>query len=424
MKPATTDACRRFAYRVVSRLTEAGFTAYWAGGCVRDQLFGRTPKDYDVATNAKPEQVRELFGRHRTLSVGQSFGVITVLGGRSVAPIEVATFREDVSYSDGRHPDAVRFSHAREDALRRDFTINGLFYDPIQEQVVDFVEGQRDLELGIVRAIGDPEQRLDEDKLRMLRAIRFAADFDFEIAETTFAAVQHHAIEIQQVSAERISNELHKMLVHPRHSHALELLRESGLWQAVFPEIGHGDEAYWQRLTSVFSATKIRDFSTVLAFVAWAEQNQDSLELVESICRRLKVSNQDRRRAKHILENWSSLAGANETNWAQVQPILVSEFGDSTMDAAIALQKAVGGDLRGTAFCQQRLAWPLEKLDPRPLITGHDLKRLGFPPGPEFRRWLDEVRSQQLLGALQSREEAIEWLQNRQLEGFPPDETE
>jgi len=414
MKPPTTDACRQFAYRVVSRLTEAGFVAYWAGGCVRDQLVGRVPKDYDVATDAKPEQVRELFGRNRTLSIGQSFGVITVLGGRSVAPIEVATFREDVSYSDGRHPDAVRFSHAREDALRRDFTINGLFYDPLQERVVDFVEGQADLQQGIVRAIGNPEQRLDEDKLRMLRAIRFAADFEFDMAPSTFEAIQHHALEIRQVSAERIANELQKMLVHPRHSVALTLLRDSLLWEAVFPEIGSGTETYWSRLQAVFTEADIRDFSTVLAFIAWANEAEDSAALLETICRRLRISNQDRRRALHILTHWSTLATASEGTWNVVQPILVSEYGTSTMAASVALQKAIGGDLRGTAFCLERLEWPLEQLDPRPLLSGNDLKRLGFPPGPHFRNWLDEVRSQQLLGQLRTQEEAIQWVKSRQ----------
>ena len=181
MPPVTTDACRDFALNVVERLAAAGFTAFWAGGWVRDQLLGRQPKDFDVATNATPGEVRTLFGRNRTLAIGQSFGVITVLGRRDISPVEVATFREDVSYSDGRRPDAIQFSHARQDAFRRDFTINGLFFDPLNDKVVDFVEGQRDITNKVLRAIGEAEKRFDEDKLRMLRAIRFAADFEFEI---------------------------------------------------------------------------------------------------------------------------------------------------------------------------------------------------------------------------------------------------
>lgn len=169
---------RQFAVEVVERLRTAGYEALWAGGCVRDQLLQRTPKDYDVATSAHPDQIRDVFGRRRTLPIGAAFGVITVLGPKSAGQIEVATFRQDATYSDGRHPDSVTFSTAEEDARRRDFTINGLFYDPLNEQVIDFVGGQQDIDRRVVRAIGDPYERIAEDKLRMLRAVRFSATFD------------------------------------------------------------------------------------------------------------------------------------------------------------------------------------------------------------------------------------------------------
>ena len=162
---------REFAVDVVTQLRAAGFETYWAGGCVRDQLLGRRPKDYDIATHATPTEVRQVFGRHRTLAIGAAFGVITVLGAKQAGQIEVATFREDDQYSDGRRPDSVRFSTAQADAQRRDFTINGLFYDPQQQCVIDFVDGQRDLERRLLRAIGDPRKRLSEDRLRMLRAV-------------------------------------------------------------------------------------------------------------------------------------------------------------------------------------------------------------------------------------------------------------
>src|SRR3954463_16298353 len=168
---------RAFALEIAKKLRTAGFEALWAGGCVRDELLGLTPKDYDVATSAKPDQIRDLFGRRRTLPIGASFGVITVLGPQGAGQIEVATFRTDAQYSDGRHPDSVTFTTAEHDAQRRDFTINGLFYDPIANQVVDFVGGQADLERRTIRAIGDPRSRIGEDKLRMLRAVRFAASF-------------------------------------------------------------------------------------------------------------------------------------------------------------------------------------------------------------------------------------------------------
>src|SRR5438874_6755264 len=192
---AMTD--RAFATDVVRRLKEAGFEALWAGGCVRDQMLGREPDDYDVATSARPEQVQALF--RRTVAVGVSFGVVEVLGPRTPdgpLKVQVATFRRDAAYSDGRHPDAVTFSTAREDAERRDFTINGMFFDPLEERVIDYVGGEADLKAGIVRAIGDPLQRLTEDKLRLLRAVRFAARFAFTLDPTTAAALKSMADEI------------------------------------------------------------------------------------------------------------------------------------------------------------------------------------------------------------------------------------
>ncbi|MGH7200793.1 MAG: CCA tRNA nucleotidyltransferase, partial [Planctomycetaceae bacterium] len=199
-----------FALEVVRRLREAGHQALWAGGCVRDLLLGREPQDYDVATDAVPETVRDLFGRRRTLAVGASFGVIIVRGPQS--EVEVATFRTDLGYSDGRRPDAVAFSTPQEDAQRRDFTINGMFYDPIAERIIDYVGGEEDLKRRIIRAIGRPEDRMAEDKLRMLRAVRFAARFDFAIDPATLTAIQQQARELVIVSAERIAAEMRHIL--------------------------------------------------------------------------------------------------------------------------------------------------------------------------------------------------------------------
>ncbi len=212
---------RAFALDVVRRLREAGHEALWAGGCVRDQLLGLTPKDHDVATSARPEEVRTLF--RRTIAVGMSFGVVDVIGPRhdhGHFTVQVATFRSDVSYSDGRHPDAVVFSSAREDALRRDFTINGMFYDPLADQLIDYVDGQDDLRAGLLRAIGDPRQRFIEDKLRMLRAVRMTTRFDLTLDPATKNAIQAMAPEITVVSAERVAEELRKILVDPRRGAA------------------------------------------------------------------------------------------------------------------------------------------------------------------------------------------------------------
>ena len=198
---------RQFAREITAKLQEAGYQALWAGGCVRDQMLGKEPKDYDVATSARPEQVRELFGHKRTLPIGASFGVITVLGPKSAGQIEVATFRRDADYSDGRRPDAVEFTDAREDALRRDFTINGMFYDPVHDRVEDYVGGVEDLKKKVIRAIGNPHERIYEDKLRMLRAVRFSSTYGFEIDPATLDAIRQHAHEIKIVSGERIGAE-------------------------------------------------------------------------------------------------------------------------------------------------------------------------------------------------------------------------
>ena len=235
--PADPAAARAFAADVVCRLREAGHETYWAGGCVRDELLGRTPADYDVATAAKPDQVRAIFGRGRTLAVGASFGVITVLGPRTAGQVEVATFRADAPYTDGRHPAGVTFCSAREDAQRRDFTINGLFLDPVSGEVHDFVGGRADLAEGIVRAIGVPAMRFGEDHLRMLRAIRFTAFFGFVLETETRAALERMRHLVTAVSPERIAAELRGMLSRSGRRQAVELLLETGLAGEVLPEV-------------------------------------------------------------------------------------------------------------------------------------------------------------------------------------------
>ncbi|MCS7016872.1 MAG: HD domain-containing protein [Gemmatales bacterium] len=232
------ELARQFAVRVVERLRQAGYEAYWAGGCVRDMLLGLTPHDYDVATSARPEEVQRLF--RRTVAVGASFGVVEVIGPKvdgERLKVQVATFRREGPYSDGRHPDSVTFTTAAEDAQRRDFTINGLFYDPLRGEVLDYVGGQRDLQARLLRAIGNPYERFEEDKLRMLRAVRLAAQFQLTIETTTATAIRQLAEQIRVVSAERIAEELRRLLVHPRRRQGLELLHELHLLPAVLPEV-------------------------------------------------------------------------------------------------------------------------------------------------------------------------------------------
>ena len=232
------EQARRFALEIVRRLREAGYEAYWAGGCVRDYLLGLTPHDYDVATSARPEEVQRLF--RRTVAVGASFGVVEVLGPRvagETISVQVATFRSEGPYSDGRHPDSVTFTNAVQDAQRRDFTINGLFYDPLTGQVLDFVGGQQDLQARILRAIGNPRERFQEDKLRIVRAVRLAAQFSLTIEPKTAEAIRAMADQITVVSAERIAEELRRLLTDAGRVRGLELLRELGLLSPIFPEL-------------------------------------------------------------------------------------------------------------------------------------------------------------------------------------------
>jgi len=228
---------RAGALHIVKTLRQKGFTAFFAGGCVRDMLLGRRASDYDVATDALPEQIIGLF--RRTLKIGAKFGVVVVLLGDR--QIEVATFRTEGGYSDGRHPEQVQFTVAKEDALRRDFTINGMFYDPIGREVLDFVGGQKDLEHRVVRTIGIAQERFSEDYLRMLRAVRFAARLDFEIEKKTWAAVRTLSDKIADISAERIAAELENILTHPNRKHGAELLYQSGLAGHIFPKITHDE---------------------------------------------------------------------------------------------------------------------------------------------------------------------------------------
>ena len=229
---------RQFAVRVVRQLRKAGHEALWAGGCVRDELLQRVPRDYDIATSARPEEIRRLF--RRTIAVGAAFGVVEILGPRTGAgllKVQVATFRSDVSYSDGRHPDQVVFSSAREDALCRDFTINGMFFDPLEDRLIDYVGGRQDLETRILRAIGDPAIRFAEDKLRLLRAPRIATGFNLSIDPSTAEAIRAMAPQMGVVSAERIAEELRRLLTYPERARGVRLLDELGLIAVLLPEL-------------------------------------------------------------------------------------------------------------------------------------------------------------------------------------------
>ncbi|MEQ8785334.1 MAG: CCA tRNA nucleotidyltransferase [Pirellulaceae bacterium] len=424
--PPNPHAAREFAVEIVRRLRASGHEAVWAGGCVRDQLLGMQPKDYDVATSATPDEVRELFGRRRTLAIGASFGVIAVLGPRGAGQVEVATFRSDAGYSDGRHPDSVTFSTAEHDAQRRDFTINGLFFDPMTEDTIDYVGGVDDLRRGVVRAIGDPFARIAEDKLRMLRAVRFAATFDFALDADTLSAVQQQAHELVIVSAERIAAELRRMLTHRHRRRAVELLRVSGLLEIVLPEAerlyeftqaGRGEDA-WRRTLELLDALRDPTFSTSLAALlreicqpddAVGEDvpNDGGRGCAETICNRLRLSNEEKEGAVWMLTQHEAIRRAHQSPWPVIQRLLIERRIEELLALCEALARVDGEFADGVDFCRGKLSLPAEQFDPPALISGDDLKQLGIPPGAIYRRVLDAVRDAQLEQNVATRDDAL-----------------
>ncbi len=392
---------REFAIEVTRKLQQAGYTALWAGGCVRDQLIGKTPKDYDIATNATPDQVRELFGKKRTLAIGASFGVITVLGPKSADPIEVATFRKDSGYSDGRRPDAIEFTDAREDAIRRDFTINGMFFDPIADQVIDYVGGQEDLKRQVIRAIGNPHERIDEDKLRMLRAVRFASTFNFELESETLAAVQQHASQIKGVSGERIGAELRRMLGGPARMVAANLLKQSKLLFEILTGSGlfQEDSSLWQSVQKGLQRLECNSFACATAILV-GPLNQPAI--VDQLFNDWKLSNPEKKTIGWVLKYKATLSQANELAWSVVQPLLVDDDATNALHVLAAEQ----GETPAVSFCRERLDWPAEKLDPAPLMTGKRMKELGISPGKMYGQIIKQVRSDQLDGKIKNQDEA------------------
>ncbi len=430
---------REFAIDVVRKLRDAGFQALWAGGCVRDELLSRTPKDYDVATDARPEEVRRLFPR--TVAVGMSFGVVQVLGPRPLQ-VEVATFRSDVSYTDGRHPDAVVFSSPRADAERRDFTINGMFFDPLEGELIDYVGGQEDLRAGVLRAIGDPLTRFAEDKLRMLRAVRLATRFDLTVEPTTFAATRSMACQITVVSAERIADELRKLLALPRRARGMDLLHEVGLVSPVLPELlemkdlpqgppGAPTSDLWDHVLCVLDLLGPAP-SFPLAFAAllhdvgkrrtlgrtpdrYTFYNHEHVgkRMAGDICLRLRLSTSERERVEWLVEKHQVLCDARRMRTSTLKTLLVHPGIRELLALHRADAAAWGRSTDHVDYCEQLLQeWSEADLNPPPLLTGHDLARRGLEPGPQFKRLLDAVREAQLDGEVTTAKQALELVED------------
>lgn len=412
------DSNREFAKSLVVKLRGAGFEALWAGGCVRDFLLGRTPKDYDIATNATPNQVRELFGRKRTLAVGASFGVIVVLAPRGVEQVEVATFRSEGKYEDGRRPSEVVFTSAEEDAKRRDFTINGMFYDPVNEAIRDYVGGEADLKSGVVRAIGDPHARMTEDKLRTLRAVRFAATLDFRLDQTTQAAVREMASQLTVVSAERIAQELRRMVVDPHRKRAIELLAETDLLPVIFPEftaLWQHEPDGWEETLRALAELQSPSFPLATATL-WHRLEDDGapVKLAHRMGKRLRLSNDDIQRISWLLEHRESLNNADQLPLHRLKRLLAADGIDDLLSMMQAERTARGRDLAPVEFCRNYLTTHTpDEINPAPLVGGHDLIKLGLRPGKEFKSLLDAVRDAQLDGDIQTTQEALSFVEQR-----------
>jgi poly(A) polymerase len=421
---------RDFALEVVLQLNKAGFTALWAGGCVRDELLGLSPADYDVATNAEPKQLPPLFKRRN--EIGAHFGVVQVIGPRGEdgewLTVEVATFRIDGPYNpDGRTPDWVKFCTPEEDAKRRDFTINGMFFDPIKNELIDFVGGREDLKAKILRAIGNPNERFAEDKLRILRAVRMASRFDLMIDPETLSAAKSMASGIRIVSAERIAEEFRKMFVHPNRARALRLLRELDLIEPILPELvptftkavepnDGTNPTLWDRTVRMvdelgcLSNSHNRNVAFPLVF-AIVLHDLDRKKVVE-IADRLRLSSLEKTRMVWLIENQNCLANAPSMPASRLYPILVQPGIEELLIFHRVYSLACDKSPEHVEFCE-KILWetPPEVLNPIPFVTGDDLITLGMIPGKEFKRLLDAAREAQLDGLVKEKQQAIEFVQ-------------
>lgn len=387
--------------KVIRTLRADHFEALLAGGCVRDKLLGKVPKDYDVATNAVPNEVRKLFPR--TLTIGAQFGVIVVLtGGRQ---IEVATFRSDTSYKDGRRPEKVVFTDAKHDAERRDFTINGMFYDPVSEKIIDYVGGKKDLQKKTVRAIGNPNERFAEDHLRMLRAIRFAARLDFKINRATWKAIREHAAKIQKISAERVAAEFEQILTDPNRTRGLQLASDSGLLQFIFPQIPA------EQLTAGMSVIDQLPKRCSFALALSALLIDCTTKQADDVCRRLKNSNHVRQQVKWLLDHRGKILDAVPLTKGQLKLWLAKPLLEPLLQLNRSYLKATRqSDTKLRRLRRQINELGSETIAPPRLLNGHDLIRLGASPGPMVGRLAEELYLAQLENEVKTTDEAARWV--------------
>ncbi len=438
------------AIHVVSGLRAAGHAAYLVGGCVRDLLLGRQPGDYDVTTSATPQEVMSLFPK--TYAVGEQFGVVLVPvledeGNEENREslnyaIEVATFRSDGLYLDGRRPESVRFSkEPQTDVLRRDFTINGLLFDPESREVLDYVGGREDLARGVIRTIGEAHLRFTEDKLRMLRAVRFAARFGYSIEGATMAAIRELALQIHQVSRERIRDEILKMLTEGQARRAFELLDESGLLEHVLPEIKrmqgvqqppqfHPEGDVWVHTLMLLEGLK-PDSSRTLALgallhdvgkpptfrvadrIRFDGHAEVGAKMAEEICRRFRMSNEETTQVSALVANHMRFGDVKRMKDSTLKRFLRLPLFDEHLELHRLDCLGSHRKLELYDFARQKLNdVPPDQICPTPLITGDDLIRAGYRPGPQFKELLTAVEDAQLDGSVSTKDEALALVQS------------
>ena len=439
---------RELANSICETLRRNGHQALLCGGCVRDLLLGREPADYDVTTDATPERVMALFPE--SVAVGAQFGVILV--PRDGQKVEVATFRSDVGYSDGRHPDRVEFSKTpQEDVQRRDFTINGLLMEPATGEILDFVDGRADLQDGVIRAIGDPVRRFAEDKLRMMRAVRFAARFGFEIEPATFRAMRSHVKEIHQVSPERLREELTKMLTEGAARTAFELLDQTWLLQQVLPETAamkgvqqppqfHPEGDVWihtrlmiEQLPAAVSPTLawgvlLHDVGKPATFKSASETGDRirfdghvavGVRMAEAICRRLRFSNEDTEQILALVDNHMKFKDVEQMRASTLKRFVRQPRFDEHLELHRLDCLSSNRQLESYDFVRRVLQeTPPQQIHPPRLLTGDDLMEMGYKPGPAFSEILRSVEDAQLEGVIATSKEAVEYVREK----FSPSE--
>jgi poly(A) polymerase len=429
------------AVNIVGQLQAAGFAAFWVGGCVRDFLIGRDPQDYDIATDARPEQIEKLF--KRTIAVGRKFGVMVVVEDKH--QFQVATFRAEADYKDGRRPTKVIFSSAEADAHRRDFTVNGLFYDPVTEKLHDWVGGEKDLRAKIIRTIGSPNERFAEDHLRLLRAVRFAAQLDFEIEPQTFAALKANAPKIRSISAERIRDELIKLFRPPHAARGLVLLCDSGLLEPILPELAatiaceqspdyHPEGSVFEHIRLMLeklppSAPESLPWAAILhdigkpvtaerdpqtGAIHFYEHEKIGAALAEKILQRLRFPKKQIEEIVACVRQHMQFKDVKQMRKATLRRLLLRE----TFPLELELHRLDCLGSHGQLDLYEFLLEQASELEKKPtirppLLTGKDLIKLGMKPGPAMGALLDEIREKQLQDELKTPRQAKAWVKKR-----------